>query len=341
LPFDLFAAAFYLLSRYEEYLPHEQDLYGRFAHTNSVAHRFNFLHRPLIDQWAYEFRQMVAPDLLQGRRKFRFIPTYDIDMAWAYKHKGFRRNFGNLMRELAGGNWQQVSRRLGVLRGRQQDPFDIYEWLDALHLRFSLKPVYFFLVARDNSEYDKNILPHKAPMRELISYHASGYKVGIHPSWRSSLREDLLEEELGTLTDILGFPVVRNRFHYLAFRVPLHYRRLISLGIADDYSMGYGTINGYRASVSEPFPWYDLEREKETSLTVHPFCWMDANSYYEQGYTPARAFEELKGYHDELKRLGGQLITISHNNFLSDEPGFAGWKQVYEIFLDEVVYWDL
>src|ERR1700691_4356011 len=33
LPFDIFAASFYLLSRYEEYLPHPKDEYGRFAHT--------------------------------------------------------------------------------------------------------------------------------------------------------------------------------------------------------------------------------------------------------------------------------------------------------------------
>ena len=30
-PFDIFAATFYLLSRYEEYLPHQKDMYGRYA----------------------------------------------------------------------------------------------------------------------------------------------------------------------------------------------------------------------------------------------------------------------------------------------------------------------
>ncbi|HSF45561.1 MAG TPA: hypothetical protein VLA58_06100, partial [Chitinophagaceae bacterium] len=89
------------------------------------------------------------------------------------------------------------------------------------------------------------------------------------------------------------------------------------------------------------FPWYDLENDQETQLMVHPFCWMDANSYYEQLYTPAQAFAELKSYHDVVKKTGAPLTTISHNNFFSDEPGFAGWKEVYEIFLDQVVYWDL
>ena len=42
-PFDIFAAIFYLLSRYEEYLPHEKDMYGRFAHENSIAFKEGFL----------------------------------------------------------------------------------------------------------------------------------------------------------------------------------------------------------------------------------------------------------------------------------------------------------
>src|SRR4030095_15242028 len=52
LSFDIFAASFYLVSRYEEYLPHEKDQYGRFAHTNSLAFQENFLSIPLVNFWA-------------------------------------------------------------------------------------------------------------------------------------------------------------------------------------------------------------------------------------------------------------------------------------------------
>jgi hypothetical protein len=31
-PFDIFAASFYLLSRYEEYLPYQKDMYGRYSY---------------------------------------------------------------------------------------------------------------------------------------------------------------------------------------------------------------------------------------------------------------------------------------------------------------------
>ena len=43
-PFDIFAASFYLLSRYEEYEPHEKDMYGRYAHENSIAFKEGFLN---------------------------------------------------------------------------------------------------------------------------------------------------------------------------------------------------------------------------------------------------------------------------------------------------------
>ena len=87
--------------------------------------------------------------------------------------------------------------------------------------------------------------------------------------------------------------------------------------------------------------WYDLSRETVTTLKVYPYCWMDANSYYEQQYSPAQAYDELQHYHDVVKKVSGNMEIISHNNFLSNEKGFAGWKEVYEIFLDQVVYWEI
>ena len=43
LPFDIFSASFYLVSRYEEYLPHIKDKYDRFDAKESIAYKNNFL----------------------------------------------------------------------------------------------------------------------------------------------------------------------------------------------------------------------------------------------------------------------------------------------------------
>jgi hypothetical protein len=342
-PFDIFAASFYLLSRYEEYLPHEQDEFGRFAHTGSLAFREGFLHLPLINIWLQEFKKALIkkhPSLVFRYASFKFIPTYDIDIAWSYLHKGFKRNIGGLFRSLLKGQWASIRKRINVWRRKEKDPYDAYEWLDSLHLYCRMKAYYFFLVAGRQKGADKNISPSREALRELVQYHAAGYRVGLHPSWQSGDDEQLLKEEIGWMEDVTGQPLTRSRQHYIRFALPGTYRRLIQYGIGQDFSMGYGSINGFRASIASSFYWYDLEREERTELRLFPFCFMDANAFYEQEYTPGKAMHELMHYYHLIRKVNGLMVTIWHNSFLGSDPEFAGWKEAYEIFLKEEVYWD-
>jgi hypothetical protein len=217
----------------------------------------------------------------------------------------------------------------------------VYEWLDALHLKYRLKPYYFFLLAEQQRGFDRNINPNKKSFQYLISYHATGYPVGLHPSWQSGEDVNLLAKEKANLEALCRKEILKSRQHYIRLFMPDTYRRLIKLGIESDFSMGYGTINGFRASVSSPYSWYDLDAEQVTKLRIYPYCFMDANALFEQHLTPAQAFEEIRYYHDVIKRVNGTMITIWHNSFFSDQQIYKGWKEVYEIFLNDVVYWDL
>lgn len=341
-PFDIFSAAFYLVSRYEEYLPHEKDVYGRFPHTGSLAWREGFLDMPLVNYWLLDLRDAMTrryPALGFRYPTFKFIPTYDIDSAYSYLYKGWWRNLGGALRSVIKGNWEAVSERISVLEGRRPDPFDAYEWMDSLHLYCRLRPYYFFLVAAKRKGVDKN-LPLSSPgFQELIQYHAAGYRLGIHPSWQSGDHEKLLREETEWLEVISGQVITRSRQHYIRFTLPQTYRLLLKHRIDQDFSMGYGTVNGFRASAAASFYWYDLEKEETTTLRVFPFCFMDANSYYEQKYTPARAMSELMHYYRHIKKVNGLMITIWHNSFLGADPAFAGWREVYEVFLKDEVFW--
>jgi hypothetical protein len=202
-----------------------------------------------------------------------------------------------------------------------------------LHAEYELDPVYFFHVAHANGKYDKNIPPSHPAMQELIKQHAGKYKLGIHPSWRSGDGEVHLNKEKETLENISGKKITASRQHYIRFTLPHTFRRLIEAGITDDHSMGYGSINGFRASVASSFYWYDLEKEEQTNLLLHPFCFMDANSYYEQKYSLQQTTEELKHYYNIVKSVNGTLITIWHNSFLGTDKRFAGWKEMYEAFI--------
>ncbi len=344
LPFDIFSAAFYLLSRYEEYLPHEKDEYGRYAHTASLAWREGFLDQPLVNTWLQEFKSALLlryPGLVYRYPVFKFIPTYDIDSVYAYLHKGWRRNIGGALKALAAGRWRHVKERIRVLQGREQDPFDVYEWLDSLHLYCRMRPYYFMLAAARRKGVDGNT-PRSGPgLQDLVRYHAVGSRLGVHPSWQSGDRDMVLKDEIEWMEKISGQKMIRSRQHYIRFTLPQTYRRLLQCGIVQDFSMGYGSINGFRASAASSFYWYDLEKEEMTGLRLFPFCFMDANAYYEQHYTAGQAMTELMHYYHQVRKVNGLMVTIWHNSILGRDIEFAGWKEVYEVFLKEEVYWDM
>jgi hypothetical protein len=336
LPFDLFAAVFFLLSRYEEYLPHQKDAYGRYAHENAMAYQHNFLKNPLINSWLEDFRTiLIQKDASFNFHSspFTFQPTYDIDVAWSYKAKGFKRTAGGFLKSIIAGRWQAARERMQVLQEKSSDPYDAYNWLDILHRQYSLKPLYFFLVAQQRNIYDKNPSPYNKLFQKLISYTAAHHGIGLHPSWQSGDDALLLQNEKTFLEKVAEQPITATRQHYIRLTLPQTYRQLISTGLTDDYSMGYGSINGFRASVATPFYWYDLEQEQETSLLLHPFCFMDANAYYEQRQSPEQTCEELLHYYNVVKSVHGNLCTIWHNHFLGTDKTFKGWRELYERFV--------
>jgi hypothetical protein len=342
IPFDLFSATFYLITRYEEYLPYEKDSYGRYAHTQSLAWREGFLDIPLVNYWLLQLREVLArkfPELVFRYPTFKFVPTYDIDIAWSFLNKGWKRNWGGAAKDLLIGQWRQLKLRADVLAGRKPDPFDAYEWLDSLHLYCRLKPYYFFLVSEHNKGVDRNILPSYPAFQQLIHYHGAGYRLGVHPSWQSGDDPRLLREEIEWLQTMADQPITRSRQHYIRFTLPDSFRRLLAAGIEQEFSMGYGSINGFRASVASTFYWYDLEKEEPTRLRIFPFCFMDANAYYEQGLDAAGAQRELMHYYHHVRKVNGMMATIWHNHFLGADPRFAGWRDIYETFLREEIFW--
>jgi len=273
---------------------------------------------------------------LPGKSPFQFIPTYDIDEAFSFKHKSLVRVAGAMAKAVLKGNFSQIAERQQVIAGASPDPYEAYDWMDALHEQYKLQPHYFFLLAGKTGKYDRNILPAEPAMQALVKRHAAKYSVGIHPSWQSGDDSKLLAQEIAELEKISGEKIASSRQHYIRFTLPQTYQRLLDAGIRDDYSMGYGSINGFRASFAAPFYWYDLKNEEKTALLLHPFCYMEANSFFEQKYSAQQALEEMRHYYDEVKSVGGQMITIWHNSFLGTGKLYRGWREMYSQFIKEI-----
>jgi hypothetical protein len=161
----------------------------------------------------------------------------------------------------------------------------------------------------------------------------------LHPSWQSGDDRALLKkekEQLAAMVQAAKSVPTLSRQHFIRFNLPEAYQRLMAAGMTDDYSMGYGSINGFRASVASSYYWYNLEKDKQTALRIHPFCFMDANSFYEQRQDAKQTFEEMIHYLSVCKAVNGTMISIWHNNFLGAASTFEGWGEAYQKFIAQI-----
>ena len=161
--------------------------------------------------------------------------------------------------------------------------------------------------------------------------------MGIHPSWQSYLQAFTIKQEIKLLEDITGDSISKSRQHYIRMRLPESYQTLIECGIKEDHGMGYGTMNGFRASTSFPFYWYDLLNEKATSLKVHPFCYMDATSIFQHHHTADQAFTEMKFLAEACKIFSIPFVSIFHNNLLGADSLSQSYRKMYEEFIKEIL----
>lgn len=331
-PFDLPALVFFLASRYEEYLPFAADSLGRFPAARSLAYQEGFLEQPLANQWALRLAGMLKqrfPELPIGYPEYRFMPTYDVDLAWAYLHRPFWLNLAGTLRDLATLRWGLVLERWACLLGKRPDPFDTFAYLRQLHRAEGLSALYFFLLG-DYGRYDKNIPASNPALRKLVAWVADTRHVGLHPSYRSNFDEDQLPREVRRLKKITGENVLRSRQHFLMLRFPETYRRLAAQGIQEDYSMGYADAAGFRASMATPFPWYDLETEQLQPLTIYPFAAMDVTLHKYMALEPKQALGRLQQLCGSCRETGGLFITLWHNSSFAERHGWSGWREIYE-----------
>lgn len=332
IPFDFLAASFYLICRYEEYHCAEKDTYDRFPHKSSLAFQNSFLDIPVVDLWLLELKKMIREkdkNIVFPQKHFHFIPTYDIDIAYSYQGKGFVKNSLGFVRDLLHLDFKKIKKRIFTLNGKMKDPYNCYDYLDRLHTQYQLSPILFFLIGKKH-RFNKNLSPENPLMKLLIEKTKNKYTVGIHPSYLSSEDICILKSEIKTLN------VTKSRQHYIRFSIPETYRLLYESGIREEYSMGYGSINGFRASTSHTFNWFDIEKNQETKLRIFPFCFMECNSFFEQKQNIQQTTQELEHYIAIVKHTQGNFISIWHNFSLGTDELWKGWKEIYENFLDKI-----
>lgn len=327
---DPLAFIFFLLTRYEEYIIKDRDEHGRFSAQSSYLYQTKRLHIPVVDRLIENLKTKIKakyPAIQFKDNPFKTAFTIDIDQAFCYQHKPFKRWMGGNARDLFGLNFKSIiDRNLSYIH-LNKDPWDIYTALESLSENRQTQAQIFFLVG-DYSPFNKNLNHQNKAFKNVIQQVEVWAEVGLHPSYNAGGQLATIQEEKKRLEDILQKEIINSRQHYIQLTLPTTYKNLIAAGIQHDYTMGFADDIGFRAGTSFPFNWYDLENEAITDLCIHPFCAMDVTLRHYLKLNLEQAEQALESLKKEIQAVNGIFSIITHNESLSDYGEWRDWQKL-------------
>jgi hypothetical protein len=336
LPFDIFAAAFYLLSRYEEYLPHVSDDYGRFLADSSLAKQEGFLQQPVVDIWAFRLKAVLQerfPDFEFPEKQYKIKPVIDVPLAYYFRKQGFLRSLSGFIGDIFRLKFYQLYQRFLVISGFRRDPYDSFSWIINRQKSIKDKFQFFFLIG-DFSTYDKNISVNKKSFVSLIKSVADYSFVGLKASFFALEDLKVLKKEKLRLEGIINRDLKSVRNSHSKLNLPLSYRNLNELEIAQDYTMGYVNELGFRAGSCTPFQFYDLDYEIQTPLQIVPFHCMDfALLKFKSQLDKKQTLQRLM---DEIKKVDGTFVPVFHNYSLGNAAQWTGFRELFNTVLNSI-----
>ncbi len=331
LPFDIFAAAFYLLTRYEEYLPHVKDEMGRFPATESLAYSNGFLQDPVIDIWVGKFKEVLLlkyPDLQFPNRKSSIIPVISVSQTFVYKNKGILRSIGGGIRDLYDLHFDKLTDRVKVILGLKKDPYNTFDFIIDLQKEKKRKAKVLIGLG-DFSTYEKNVGHNRLQHHKVIKHIADYVDVGLKASYEAVGNVSTLKKEKLRIENIVNRRLQYSLCSFFKLKLPEAYRNFIELEIGEDYSMGYSGYPGFRAGTCSPFLFYDLDYEVQTPLVVYSFCY--ANLGDEDGLIDlASVRKEINLYMEKVRKVNGVFIPVFSNTLFSDLQDQAFWKSIFK-----------
>ncbi|MBJ04370.1 MAG: hypothetical protein CMP65_00515 [Flavobacteriales bacterium] len=338
LPFDVFAASFYMISRYEEYLIYNKDKLGRFPAELSLAFKHSILDVPIVDHWILILKKIITnkfPELIFKDHKFKFINTIDVDSAYSYLDKGFCRTILSCFKDIFFFDFYNLRLRFEVIFFGKKDPYDTFNKILTLHKQYKLESIFFFLLS-NYTYYDRNTNFMTKRFNNLINKIYNLCNVGIHGSFLSSTNYKKLKSEINRLSKLTKSQVVYNRQHYINLRLPETYKNLIKNGILHDFTMGYNSHPGFRAGTCFCFNFFDLDLNRSTNLKVHSFAIMDVTLKDYLLLNPDDALSLIKKIIKSVSEVNGKFISIFHNESLDYSGRWSGWEGVYEDMINFV-----
>jgi len=330
--YDIIGLSFWMLSRAEEIGRKNLDEHGRFSAFKSHAYKYDYLDRPIVDEWFVILRQFLKekwPKLKTVNRIFSVQVSHDVDLPSRYGFKSFRMLLKSMVVDLilrfdvsgfliAPLIWITTGEKISSL-----DKVNCFDWIMDTSEENRLKSTFYFICGHHSAQYDADYkIDHPAIVNLIKNISSRGHRIGLHPSYMTFLNQNLIKQEADSLKKVLksikvSQSTIGSRMHYLRWVTPETARNLCSANIDYDCSLGYADLPGFRCGTCIEYPAFDPIKMEVIPITIRPLISMEG-SVINDKYMGLGASKEAENKLLELKAkcraVNGCFTLLWHNS---------------------------
>jgi peptidoglycan/xylan/chitin deacetylase (PgdA/CDA1 family) len=337
LGLDVFGSAFFMMSRYEEMVLSDADLYDRFPALSSFAYKSQLLTRPIIDEYVeilWAAIKQVWPSMARKTERGQVMVSCDVDRPFDPSIQNYSYLLKSSVKDIFVNNRVKSSYRKveNYFRSKKDDysldNYYTFDWYMDMCERYDHKTTFYFISNGSGKTYDGWYRLRDNRIQRLIKKVGSrGHEIGMHGSYYSYLDSELLKIERDELCKTcralnVDDSVSGNRQHYLRWKTPITLQALEAAGFEYDSTGGYAETPGFRYGTSRTFKMWNWEKCAPSLLYQRPLIAMDV-SLIGESYLGISDLEEALDMVKILKnrsiKYGGNFVLLWHNSSLTEE----------------------
>ena len=326
--FDILMLSFYLLSCKEEYEISKKDSMERFI--AEYSYRVEKINIPFFDVNAYilyEAMKHFNEDLSLKKRPFEIFLNHDVDSINSRNRYVFLHNIkAVLFNKKVPFSSRAKELLLDMISNRH---LQIENYIKIEKLKNAKSEFYFIegIKHRLGKRYELSSIKKEVDMlREDSSFY-----IGVHVNFFSYNDENEIKNEIQCIENSTKTKVISGKNHYLRFNVPHTWQVLSNAGILCDSTLGYSDMNGFRASTSQAFIPYNIDKDDIIPIIEVPLVIMDG-IIMESQMTFEEKWYSIKAIIDEVINYCGTASVLWHQRVIYDKE----YKEMYEKILDYV-----
>ena len=315
---DIFATIFFMLTRWEEYVEKKRDSHGRFSHTDSIAYKFNFLERPIVNEYVeFLWNLLLKHGYKEKRekREFSILVTHDVDEVLRYP------DFRKVIKSMAGDIIYRKNPLLSlktlytyssIKQKKIKDPYNTFDEIMNLSNKHNIKS-YFFFMSGGTSRYDNRYNINEPNLKNIIeNIKTRGHYVGFHPSYNAYSNPQQFKIEKDALESVHNAPIKYGREHYLRFEVPITWQIWEDNKLDWCSNLAYAKKDGFRAGCCYPYPVFNILTQEKLNLMEKPLIMMEV-TFMEQINDYHEIEKKIDYYMQTIKKYNGEFVLLWHN----------------------------